>query len=199
MTGSTKAVTDHVRAVGHIASLLVIGGMLAGMVVYTGYTAKRRTKKARGSCWYKWGPTVLVAFGACFILADTVRHVLQDQGLWPEKVCRGLMGCGGSNQYQCADSASKSCCPPGIYDTIYAGCTYDATSGSNKCTKSSGPKVEITWALACDAGGNKHVLGEFLDSAWAGNTTNYQELEKLGFGASIDAYFYSHLLVRTFG
>merc|ERR1711871_1263794 len=121
--------------------------MLGGMVIYTGYTAKRRTKKAQGSCWYKWGPTVLVAFATCFILADTVRHVLQDQGVWGEKPCRGLLGCGGSNQSQCADSTSK-CCPSVIYDTIYAGCTYDPDSEGNTCAQNSGDKVDITWALA---------------------------------------------------
>ncbi len=202
MTGSTKALTDHVRAVGHLASLLVVGGMLGGMVVYTGYTAKRRTKKAQGSCWYKWGPTVLVAFATCFILADTVRHVLQDQDVWPEKPCRGLVGCGGSNQYQCADSTSKSCCPPGIYDTIYQGCTYDSTGGSNKCTSSTGPKVDITWALACDAGKGPAVLKTFLNNTWGTyhnkTVTNYEMLIDLKYEeSSIEGYFYGHLQVRT--
>lgn len=198
VTGSTKLVTDKVRAIGHLASLIVVGGMLGGMVVYTAYTAKRRVKKAQGSCWYKWGPTVLVGFATCFIIADTVRHVLQDQGVWPEKSCRGFVGCGGSNQYQCADSTSHSCCPPGTYDTIYKGCTYDADAGT-KCPTTIGPKVDISWALACDAGKGKNVLDDFLNEKWAGGTagnetlTNKQELQKLGFNSSIDAYFYHHL------
>lgn len=202
VTGSTKLVTDKVRAIGHLASLIVVGGMLGGMVVYTAYTAKRRVKKAQGSCWYKWGPTVLVGFATCFIIADTVRHVLQDQGVWPEKSCRGFVGCGGSNQYQCADSTSHSCCPPGTYDTIYKGCTYDADAGT-KCPTTTGPKVDISWALACDAGKGKNVLDDFLNEKWAGGTagnetlTNKQELQKLGFNSSIDAYFYHHLQVRA--
>jgi hypothetical protein len=51
--------------------------MLIGLCVYTGYTAKRRTKKAKGSAWYKWGPTILVSIASCLIISDTVRHVLQ--------------------------------------------------------------------------------------------------------------------------
>jgi len=125
-----------------------------------------------------------------------VRHVLQDQGLWPEKACRGLVGCGGSNQYQCADSTSKSCCPPGIYDTIYKGCTVSGSS-SNKCpTTVTGPKVDIPWALACDAGKGANILGKFLNESYAGNrsVSNYEELvHNLKFGPSIVGYFFGHL------
>ena len=33
VTGSTKLVTDKVRAIGHLASLIVVGGMLGGTVL----------------------------------------------------------------------------------------------------------------------------------------------------------------------
>jgi hypothetical protein len=114
ITGSAQAVTDRDRDIGHLASLLVVGTMLSGLTAYTAYTAKRRNKKAKGSVWQKWGPTILVGLAMPFILADTTRHVLQDNGLWAEAHVRGFWGNGGSNQYECA--ASTSGCCPSSYD-----------------------------------------------------------------------------------
>lgn len=124
ITGSASSVTTHVRAVGHLASLFVLGGLLFGLTCYTGYTAKRRTQKANGSTWYKWGPTILVGIASWLILADTIRHVLQDQGIWLEGHERGFVF-GPSNEYVCAASHSH-CCPAASsdygnapYTTIY--------------------------------------------------------------------------------
>jgi hypothetical protein len=203
VTGSTKALTDHVRAVGHLASLVVVGGMLFSMTVYTGYTSKRRVKAAKGSCWYMWGPTVLVAFATCFIIADTVRHVLQDQGFRDEKPCRGFVGCGGSNQYQCADSTDHKCCPGGVYATIYhnSSCGADGTITGGATT---GAHMDIPWSLACDAGKGADVLDAWLakpsgDTLAGKMLTNKEELQqKLHFGnESIHNYFYSHLQVSN--
>jgi len=105
-------VTNSWRRVGHASSLAVMGLLMGAMVVYTGIGAKKRT--GRSSCG-KWGPTIMVAIAMCLVLADTVRHVLQDQSIWleddPTKCHNGWWGCGGSNQYVCA-SMNSTCCPP---------------------------------------------------------------------------------------
>lgn len=158
ITGSAKGVTDHIRSLGHAISLAVVGGMLFGMTVYTGYTAKRRTKKAKGSCWYKWGPTVLVGIASCLIIADTVRHVLQDQGFWAESNCRGFVGNFGSNQYICAPSTSH-CCPS--TDKVYGIATY-TTIYHDVTNKTDPAHVDVPWNVVCDAGIGKIELETFL-------------------------------------
>lgn len=35
-----------------------------------------------GSCWQKYGPTILVCMAFPLIIADLVRHVLADKGVW---------------------------------------------------------------------------------------------------------------------
>lgn len=171
ITGSAKAVTDNARNLGHLISLIVMGVLLTGVAVYTGHTAKRRTQRARGSSWAKWGPTVLVSMAVFFILADTVRHVLQDHKLWSEKSCRGWMGCGGSNQYVCAVSGSP-CCPTGPYETVVktnttaltpacSGGTSDIVCTS-PCDPASGTCLDVPWSISCDAGMGDHVLNDWL-------------------------------------
>lgn len=61
--------------------------MMGGITGYVAYTSKRRW----GTHWQKYGPTYLTAFASLLILADQVRHVLQDQGVWPAP---------GSSQYR---------------------------------------------------------------------------------------------------
>ena len=200
VTGSTKALTDHVRSVGHLASLIVVGGMLGAMTVYTGYTSKRRVKAAKGSCWYKWGPTFLVGVATCFIIADTVRHVLQDQGFWAEKPCRGFVGCGGSNQYQCADSTSK-CCPfTGTYATIYNNSAFK-TGGAITSVVTTGAHIDIPGSLVCDAGKGNATLDAYLAKQFCascgpagGPLSNRGQLEQLNFSPeSVYDYFYIKL------
>lgn len=153
ITGSAQAVTDRDRDIGHLASLLVVGTMLSGLTAYTAYTAKRRNKKAKGSVWQKWGPTILVGLAMPFILADTTRHVLQDNGLWAEAHVRGFWGNGGSNQYECA--ASTSGCCPSSYD-IFGNEAYHSFGN-----KTAG-KVDIPWSLACDAAIGADKVKDFL-------------------------------------
>jgi len=61
--------------------------MLA-IIIYTAYTAKRRDDRNH---FFKWGPTYLVCIASLLIMLDLLRHVLQDQNVWPEP---------GSRQYQ---------------------------------------------------------------------------------------------------
>lgn len=47
---------------------------------YVGYCVKRRY----GTFWQKWGPLIFTLVATPLIMADLVRHVLQDTKLWPE-------------------------------------------------------------------------------------------------------------------
>jgi len=71
------AVSDGARAASHIAAFSVTGALMIGMVIYTIYTAKRRS----GTHWNKWGPSYFVCIAAIFIMMDPTRHLLDDQGL----------------------------------------------------------------------------------------------------------------------
>lgn len=48
---------------------------------FTAYTRKNRVK--RKTFWQRNGPLILIAIAIPLILADTTRHVLQDENLWP--------------------------------------------------------------------------------------------------------------------
>ena len=209
ITGSTKALTANFRHWAHLGTLVIVGALLIGYVVWTARSAKRR----RGSCWHKWGPTILIALATCFIQADPARHVLQDQNVWLEipldksaAQCRGFMGCGGSGQYQCASSSNPTCCRGAVvdgltYENIYEGCVASGTSGSPACTykrhhASGDESVRIPADLLCDAGKGAYVLDKFLSQPWegGGGITNRQELAKLGVSnATIHTYFYENM------
>jgi len=60
------------------------------MLFVIAYTASKAFSR-RGTHWNIYGPTYLVVMAALFIMADLVRHVLQDLNWWPYP---------GSNQYR---------------------------------------------------------------------------------------------------
>lgn len=39
---------------------------------------------SRGAHWHRFGPAYLIAISVPLVIADEVRHLLQDAGLWPE-------------------------------------------------------------------------------------------------------------------
>ena len=53
---------------------------MIGVTAYVAWSAKRRKHLPT---WKKWGPTILTAVAGVLILADLVRHVLQDTNVWP--------------------------------------------------------------------------------------------------------------------
>jgi len=53
--------------------------MLIMMSLYTLYTVKRRSPPH----WNKYGPLYLTLISVPLIMADLLRHVLQDVGSWP--------------------------------------------------------------------------------------------------------------------
>lgn len=70
-------VSNAARAAGHGISLAITGVMMGGLIGFLANQSKKRT----GSFWNRFGPTILLTFAACLILADVTRHVLQDANL----------------------------------------------------------------------------------------------------------------------
>jgi len=50
----------------------------------------RSRRFGKGSSWHVYGPTILAVVATCLIMADLWRHILQDTGVWPEKVFLGM-------------------------------------------------------------------------------------------------------------
>lgn len=105
--------TSASRHFSHMLNLIVDVLLLGSVCGYFWYQA---FTKRRGSHRTIYGPAYLVSFGSCLILADPVRHVLQDLHVWhapmyihacpiralqsPERTCSqssdcGLHSCGG--------------------------------------------------------------------------------------------------------
>lgn len=51
--------------------------MMLGLIFFVARQSKRRKN---GTCWFKWGPTILLCIASVFVLADLTRHVGQDAG-----------------------------------------------------------------------------------------------------------------------
>jgi len=100
-------VTSSTRSLGHYVSFGITLGMLIIMSLYTAYTVKRRTLPH----WNKYGPLYLTLFAVPLIMADLLRHVLQDVGAWPSP---------GSNEYRSNCSSENVSCLSvvGIFFTI---------------------------------------------------------------------------------
>jgi len=72
-------VTAAARSSGHTISFAITGTIMLALVVYIRYTAKYRF----GSHWHTYGPTYMCCVAALMIMADLMRHVLQDADVWP--------------------------------------------------------------------------------------------------------------------
>jgi len=76
---------------GHSISFAVTATMMFGISLYTLNCTKRRKGKGH---FFQYGPTYLTILSSFLILADLVRHVLQDADIWPEPSSRQYMpGC----------------------------------------------------------------------------------------------------------
>lgn len=71
--------TAAARTTGHVISLCLTIVMMGAISGYVYYTASRRW----GTHWQKWGPTYLTVLASICVLADQMRHVLQDYDVWP--------------------------------------------------------------------------------------------------------------------
>lgn len=162
LTSGASAATSRDTNIAHVATLGVVGGML---LLLTLWTAKGASKRSGGSCFYKWGPTVMVGLALFLVNANNVRQVLQDQNLWATNTdgARGWAGAGWfktSTAYICADEGH--CCPS--TDPAYGGSpqstVYDKTCNA---TGPSCPHLDIPWSFACDAGRDEEFVTKWLD------------------------------------
>lgn len=79
ISGSVSAAA---RSLGHAISLGVTALMMVVVNGFMVYTMKNRDR-SRG-LWFFYGPLALTMLATPLILADIVRHVLQDTGAWTE-------------------------------------------------------------------------------------------------------------------
>jgi len=74
--------------------------MMVFVIAYTSYKSSTR----RGTHWKIYGPTYLVTMAAFLIMADLVRHILQDVGWWPNGPFPG------SSEYRSGCEAENMSC-----------------------------------------------------------------------------------------
>jgi len=74
------AVTTAARSMGHYISLSITGAMMIALNGYMLRCAIQRRKKM--PFFQKFGPFLLCVVAALLILADLMRHVLQDVNIW---------------------------------------------------------------------------------------------------------------------
>jgi len=73
------AVTDAARELSHYIAFGVTLAVLLLISAYVWYRARYRY----GSRWQRYGPFILTACSLPLIMADLLRHVLQDTQVWP--------------------------------------------------------------------------------------------------------------------
>jgi hypothetical protein len=72
------------RTTGHWISFFLTLVMMTALIIFIYRGRGRRVGK--GNNWYVYGPTILAVVATILIMADLWRHVLQDTGVWPEKI-----------------------------------------------------------------------------------------------------------------
>jgi len=71
-------VTGAATKMGHVVGVAVTAVMLILMIAYTAYSLRNRW----GGCWQKYGPLILVSIAFPLIIAEPLRHILQDNDVW---------------------------------------------------------------------------------------------------------------------
>lgn len=72
------AVTASIRTTGHYISFAVTGTMMLLTVAFVAYQSKRRNKMTKLK---KWGPTIITACAAFFVIADPLRTIILDSNV----------------------------------------------------------------------------------------------------------------------
>jgi hypothetical protein len=106
-------VTASARKFGHSLSLGITALMLVLLTAYIAWSSKKRF----GTTWQKYGPLILMPIASAMIIADPIRHVLQDADVWPARNGDHYVG---SAQYLrgCAHETMSCLSPIGIVFTI---------------------------------------------------------------------------------
>lgn len=94
-------VSAAARTLGHWISFGLTLGLMALVWGFTFYS--RRNRLSYKPWWRREGPIILITIAVPLIMADILRHVLQDTGLWPS--CIVLPG-GGCAWYSSAEYKS---------------------------------------------------------------------------------------------
>lgn len=107
-------VSAAARKLGHVISLAVTGFMMLLVIGFIWYSLRHRSRR-RGCCHY-YGPLILIVSSVPLILAEPMRHLLQDEGLWDE--CHRPNGevwpshcTWSSSQYECNLPGPDHCIP----------------------------------------------------------------------------------------
>lgn len=74
--------TASARALSHSLSLALMLAVLTNLAQFMAHKALGR--KATLTTWQRYGPTFLLLAATPLLLADQIRHCLQDSGTWPE-------------------------------------------------------------------------------------------------------------------
>ena len=74
-------VTAGSRHLSHTLSLIFTAIALTLLMIYIGYCTRERSRRYSSGVQV-YGPFVLLCFASMLVLADPLRHVLQDSGLW---------------------------------------------------------------------------------------------------------------------
>ncbi|GAX80203.1 hypothetical protein CEUSTIGMA_g7641.t1 [Chlamydomonas eustigma] len=74
--------TAGAKAISHTFSLALTLAILTNLAQFMAHKAAAR--KGKLTTWRRYGPTYLLLAATPLVLADQVRHCLQDSGIWPE-------------------------------------------------------------------------------------------------------------------
>jgi len=85
---------------------------MVGLSIYHWYHAKNNRF---GTHWQKWGPTYLTLIATLLVLADPLRHVLQDANVWTSP---------SSYEYKANCDSETLRCMSVTGGLITIGCTY---------------------------------------------------------------------------
>jgi len=114
---STASVASSARELGHEVSFAVTGAMMIGINLYMFYGALKKRGHLR-SHWKRYGPLYFTIVAGLLIMADLIRHLLLDQGVWSPGPWPG-----GSEYRDDCDAENLSCLSViGVIFTVI--CTY---------------------------------------------------------------------------
>ena len=122
------AITTGARHTAHTISLVIDAVIIGGLCIYVQYKSKDRDPYPY-SFWKKYGPTILCWLSFPLIIADPLRHVLNDTEAWEScnRDCHQLWPshCNwSSNEYKCALKYGELLTPKYGFNNTCTWCNY---------------------------------------------------------------------------
>jgi len=107
-------ITAAARVLGHYISFGVTLAMMIGVNIYIFYCGL--TKRRGQSFWKRFGPMLFTILASILIMADLVRHLLQDLNVWPSGPWPG------SSEYRvgCDTETMRCLSVLGVFFTVIA-------------------------------------------------------------------------------